>query len=213
MKMTKKVVCGLFVAFMCFGAVGEEILLHYEDYVEQIEVADDATYFSLAEGSEVMAIEGLEKIETLEHIELSGTEKLEDYSFIGKCTNLKVLVLNNVKVEGFEFLNNLEGLKVLAMDHVVAQRLPELKKLSALEYFAYTNGKLKDFSLVAKHSKNLRYVNLSNNKIEELDNPKSSDKTLYFLANNPLVFAKSKNISFAKDITSLLPEEFHEFVK
>lgn len=148
----------------------------------------------------------------IKQISLLGTKFISDYSFIEKCKNLEVIILNDISLDNLDFLEKLETLKVISCDNVYIKKLPSLKKIKNLEFFSFTNSNLTDCKKIMNHESKLKFVNLNFNQIWQLPKIKFNDKTIYFVEKNKITYSPYKNYIF-ENTYQYLPKKYFEYLK
>ena len=200
--------CLLFLGTLSLSA--EKVSLKINNSYQTMEVND---VLFLGYGNKVSEIKFEGDVPKVSKIILEGTAFLKDYSFISSCKNLEVLVMNDITIDNFDFLLSCKKIKILALDSVKCNQLPNISEFNKLEYFALTNSNLESCDTLVVHGQNLRFINLSYNKISKLPKLKSDDNTIYFIAENPIKTADQKNYIFDYDISKNLPKEFMEYIR
>lgn len=187
--------------------------------IVEIQVYEENTEkFFIGYGSYVSKIENLEALKKLKEVHLVGTSFLTDLSFLANCTELEVIILYDLQVNDFGFLYSLPKLKVLDIQSVSFSKMFDLAKLINLEYVAMVSCGITNIMDFVTHGQALRYINLSNNRIQDLSGIQGEEKAVYILSRNPVadeVSLKSdtSNIYLERDVYTFLPDEYKRFVR
>ena len=185
----------------------------------EIQYYDENTEkFFIGYGSYVSKIENLEALKNLKEVHLVGTSFLTDLSFLANCTELEVIILYDLQVNDFGFLYSLPKLKVLDIQSVSFSKMFDLAKLINLEYVAMVSCGITNIMDFASHGQALRYINLSDNRIQDLPAIRGDEKAVFILSRNPVadeISLKSDtgNIYLERDVYTFLPDEYKRFVR
>ena len=185
----------------------------------EIQYYDENTEkFFIGYGSYVSKIENLEALKNLKEVHLVGTSFLTDLSFLANCTELEVIILYDLQVNDFGFLYSLPKLKVLDIQSVSFSKMFDLAKLINLEYVAMVSCGITNIMDFASHGQELRYINLSDNRIQDLPAIRGDEKAVFILSRNPVadeISLKSDtgNIYLERDVYTFLPDEYKRFVR
>lgn len=144
----------------------------------------------------------------IKKIVIEGAAFIHDYSFISKCKNLEILVLNDVKLDTLDFLESCKNLRILALDSVSFNQFTDFRKLESLEYLGMTNCNLSNFNILTEHASSLRYINLTHNKIVKFPVLNSKDKAIYFISESDVLKTKDKRFVFSNNLLQRLPMEY-----
>ena len=202
---------GIFLMFIsAFSVYAESVNLRTGNVFDAVEVNE---ILSIGYGSKVSEIQFESRSPKITTIALEGTAFIEDYSFIGKCKELEVLIMNTVSLKNMDFLKSCKKLKVLALDSVSVEKLPDFRELENAEYIAFSNCNLTDIREFTHHAEKLRCIDLRYNKISMLPQLEKKDRAMYFLSGNEIMASNCKNFIFDEDIYQKLPEEFRQYVR
>lgn len=185
----------------------------------EIQYYDENTEkFFIGYGSYVSKIENLEALKNLKEVHLVGTSFLTDLSFLANCTELEVIILYDLQVNDFGFLYSLPKLKVLDIQSVSFSKMFDLAKLINLEYVAMVSCGITNIMDFASHGQALRYINLSDNRIQDLPAIRGDEKAVFIFSRNPVadeISLKSDtgNIYLERDVYTFLPDEYKRFVR
>ena len=202
---------GIFLMFIsAFLVYAESVNLRTGNVFDTVEVNE---ILSIGYGSKVSEIQFESRSPKITTIALEGTAFITDYSFIGECKALEVLIMNTISLKNMDFLKSCKKLKILALDSVSVAQLPDFSDLENMEYIAFSNCNLTDFHEFTHHAENLRFINLRYNKISILPKLEKNDRAMYFLSGNEIMTSSCKNFIFDQDIRQKLPEEFRQYIR
>ena len=199
-------------AFSCFTQETVDItIMDKKEGRKVVSYPADTKEFCIKYGSYTMNIEGLENLPELEAIKLEGTAFITNYSFIGKCKNLKHLVFWDDQIDDFSFLKELNNLETLTFHSCRMKSLPQISHMKKLRVFTLRSCGLKSLEEMKTLPKNLEILNLADNEFDDLKKiPKTNAKIILWC--NSIGGRNYKNYVFSDDCWNLIPEEYKKYV-
>lgn len=148
---------------------------------------------------------GIEYFTDLRWLNISGQNKIKDFSFLKSLKNLEVLIardcdLTSLTVNGFSIINEFPRLYALDLSNNELESIDELRFIESkkLEYLYLSNNKISNISVLSKFD-NLRILLLDNNKVSDVSSLENMRFLHFLYLNNNCI----SDISSLNKLTNL----------
>lgn len=175
------------------------VQLGYKEGIQEVTYSIDTRDIIYAYKSDVLSINGLEKLPNLKSISLIGLPDLQDISFLQFCNGLETVIIDScsklVNIDSLFSIPTIKSIMIRGCPRLGLndEILLDLKRMDNLVYLQIADSNITAVQIKDNIPNSLKYLNLSGNKMKKAEFVDSIPEHVWIsLFGNPLIVKPSK---------------------